>query len=56
MRAEPRTIRILLKHGMACIGCPIAPFHSLEDVCHEYDLESGAFLRELSGALNERTE
>ncbi|MBU6444031.1 MAG: hydrid cluster protein-associated redox disulfide domain protein [Alphaproteobacteria bacterium] len=56
MRTEPATVATLLKHRMACVGCPIAPFHTLEDVCQEYRLESGAFLRELSGIANAETE
>ena len=56
MRTEPATVATLLKHRMACVGCPIAPFHTLQDVCQEYRLENGAFLRELSGIANAETE
>ena len=56
MRTEPATVATLVKHKIACVGCPIAPFHTLEDVCCEYGLESGAFLRELSGMIDAENE
>jgi hybrid cluster-associated redox disulfide protein len=28
----PQTIPIFLRHRMACVGCPIAPFETLTDV------------------------
>lgn len=47
MRRQPGTIRILLKHGMACIGCAIAPYHTIGEVGAEYDLPIDEFLHEL---------
>jgi hybrid cluster-associated redox disulfide protein len=35
---EPRAVRILLGHGMHCVGCVIAPFETLAEVCAIYGL------------------
>lgn len=29
--------------GMLCFGCPIAPFHTVNDACAEYHLDEDAF-------------
>lgn len=31
MRRWPHTIRIVIRNGMLCVGCPIAPFHTVSD-------------------------
>ena len=33
---EPRAVRILLGHGMHCVGCAIARFETLAEVCAIY--------------------
>ena len=33
---EPRTARVLLDHGMHCVGCAIAPFETLAEICVVY--------------------
>jgi hybrid cluster-associated redox disulfide protein len=48
MRREPRTIQVFLKHGMACVGCAIAPYHTIAEASAEYGLRLDAFLQELA--------
>lgn len=38
MSTWPLTIRIFLDRGMHCVGCPIAPFHTLPDAAEEHGL------------------
>ena len=52
VRQEPRTIRVFLKHGMACVGCAIAPYHTVAEASAEYGLHLDAFLRELAAATD----
>lgn len=38
MSKWPSTIRVFLDYRMHCIGCPIAPFHTLSDAVEEHSL------------------
>lgn len=38
MSRWPSTIRVLLDRRMHCVGCPIAPFHTLVDAAEEHGL------------------
>ena len=38
MSTWPSTIRIFLDRRMQCVGCPIAPFHTLTDAAEEHGL------------------
>lgn len=43
----PATVGVFLEHGMRCIGCPIGPFHTLEDAAREH----GRSLKHLQAEL-----
>lgn len=43
----PQTIPVFIHHGMACVGCTMAPFETLADVARIYGLELPWFLSEL---------
>lgn len=43
----PRAASVFLAHGMLCFGCPIRPFHTVIDACHEYVLDETRFRRDL---------
>ena len=45
---HPRTAEVFLKHGMACVGCAIAPFETLADVADIYNLSIERLLAELT--------
>lgn len=50
-RAWPAVARVFLRHRTACVGCPIAPFHTVVDTCREYRLDEAAFRAELRAAI-----
>jgi hybrid cluster-associated redox disulfide protein len=47
---HPAAPRILLNHGMHCMGCAIAPFETLADACAAYDIPVAQLLEELDRA------
>ena len=51
MRLWPATIRVALRHGLLCIGCPIASFHTVNDAIVEHDLDEETICRELLAAI-----
>jgi hybrid cluster-associated redox disulfide protein len=34
----PGVLRLFIDRHLLCVGCPIAPFHTLEDVAFEHDV------------------
>lgn len=50
MRRWPGTIRVLLRHRMDCVGCPIAPYHTPQDAAREYGVPLDELLAELKAA------
>jgi len=50
MRSWPSTTRAFLSFGMKCVGCPIGSFHTVEEACHEHNVDLGAFHAALSEA------
>ena len=51
MRRWPATIRVFLNHGMRCVGCPIACFHTVDDACREHGADRERFLADLRAAI-----
>ncbi len=47
MSRWPPTIRMFLDRRMHCVGCPIAPFHSVVDAAEEHGLSYAVLLAEL---------
>lgn len=47
MRSAPHTIRVFLEFRMACVGCPIACFHTVDDACREHGIDRDTFLKAL---------
>jgi hybrid cluster-associated redox disulfide protein len=52
MRKWPATIRVVIRHHMLCVGCPIAPFHTLADACREHGVDEAAFLRAIRRGID----
>jgi hybrid cluster-associated redox disulfide protein len=50
MRTAPHTIRVFLAFRMACVGCPIATFHTVDDACREHGIDRDKFLAGLEFA------
>ena len=53
MRRWPRTIPVLIQHGMLCVGCPIAGFHTLTEACIQHGVEFTQFFAALERAISE---
>ena len=52
MTAWPATIRVFLDFRMACVGCPISAFHTVDDACSEHGVDRDEFLTALRAAAN----
>jgi hybrid cluster-associated redox disulfide protein len=52
MTGRPATIRVFLDFKMGCVGCPISPFHTVDDACREHGVEPDEFLTALRAAAN----
>jgi hybrid cluster-associated redox disulfide protein len=50
-RCWPEVAAVFHAQGMACFGCPIAPFHSVRDACEEYGLDETYFRSALQAAM-----
>jgi len=44
----PACLRVFLDHKMLCVGCHVAPFHTIDDACMEHGVEEAGFLEELA--------
>lgn len=51
LNRHPSTMQVFIDHGMACIGCVITPYHTIEDACAEYNLAVEAIIREMTDTL-----
>ncbi|MCL2714354.1 MAG: DUF1858 domain-containing protein [Alphaproteobacteria bacterium] len=51
MRSSPDTIRAFLEFKMACVGCPVGCFHTVEDACREHNVDCESFLKALCGCV-----
>ena len=49
LEARPGAARILLRHGMACIGCAMARFETVAEAAREYHVDLDGLLKELRG-------
>jgi hybrid cluster-associated redox disulfide protein len=47
LRRRPATFRAFLDHGMRCIGCPIACFHTVGEACRAHHVDAAVFLSAL---------
>ena len=51
MREWPATIGVILGHGMLCVGCPIAAFHTVVDAAREHDIAEAKLVHDLRGVI-----
>jgi len=49
----PQTIKVFVRHRMACVGCAISPFETLAEVTTIYGLDPNCFLRELAQTIEQ---
>ncbi len=50
---HPQTIVIFAQHGLQCVGCYIAPFHTIADCAREHQLTMEPLLGELNQVVGE---
>ena len=50
VESHPQTIAVFVKHGLSCVGCYVAPFHTITDTAREYALKLEPLLSELNSA------
>ena len=43
MRRWPATIRVMIRHRMLCIGCPIGIFHTVADAAAAHAIDEATF-------------
>ena len=48
MKLWPKTIRLFLARGMACVGCPVGGLHTLEEACAEHKVALDPLLAEIT--------
>lgn len=54
MAENPRSMVILLEYKIHCVGCMLAPFHSVADAAIEHDIDEDELLAILrSGIFDE---
>ncbi len=47
LRRYPAVVPVFFKHHMACVGCAIADFHTIEQAAALYELDLAQFVSEL---------
>jgi hybrid cluster-associated redox disulfide protein len=52
MTRWPSTIRVFLNWKMACVGCPVGRFHTLEDAAREHRVDLAPFLTSVAEAID----
>ena len=53
MRLWPVTITVLIGHDMHCVGCVLAPFHSVSDAAFEHKVDEETLLADLRRAVSD---
>ncbi len=48
MKLWPKTIRLFLARGMACVGCPVGGLHTLEEACSAHKVDLDPLLAEIT--------
>lgn len=51
MRRWPATIRVMIRHRMLCIGCPIGIFHTVADAAAAHAIDEASLASELLAAM-----
>ena len=50
MQAWPETLRVFLRRRMACVGCEVAPLHTLGEAARIYGVPADVLVAELHEA------
>jgi len=52
MSRWPETIRVFLKYQLLCVGCLVAPFHTISDACMEHGVDETSLRADLRQAVD----
>lgn len=52
MRRWPSTIKVMIRRGMLCVGCPIGVFHTVAEACAAHAIDEATFSAELLAAIS----
>ena len=50
----PKAAEVLAKHGMACVGCPMAMMETIEMGARAHGMDVDKLLKELNKAVEEK--
>ena len=53
MRRWPATMRLFIDRRLLCVGCPIAPFHTLTDVAREHHVDEDGLVEIVLAVVQE---
>ena len=53
MERWPEAIAILLARRMLCVGCAVAPFHTIADACREHHVDEAEIRAALKPLLSQ---
>ena len=51
LRIAPKAMEVFFKHGMYCIGCPIASGETLEQAAQVHGLDPDEIIKEIKEAI-----
>ena len=52
MQRWPATVPVFIRHCLACVGCPFAPFETLDKIPEIFGLPLVEFMRELQQTID----
>jgi hybrid cluster-associated redox disulfide protein len=52
MQRWPATVPVFIRHCLACVGCPFAPFETPAEIPAIYGVRLDDFMRELQQAID----
>jgi len=55
MKQWPGTVSVFLHYRTACVGCPMSPYDTLQDVISNYHLNAEEFLQRLLDAITKES-
>ena len=50
LEGHPSTVTVFVRHGFQCVGCYIAPFHTIADSAREHEMILETLLDDLNQA------
>ncbi len=56
MQRWPTTVPVFIRHCLACVGCPFAPFETLAEIPAIYGLRVDDFICELQQSIDSTDE